>query len=175
MQRKALVDGTTPPGRSRRALADQSGRRHLPAGHSVNRVVDEEDCNFLATIGGVNDLGCSDGGQIAVSLVGDDNLVGASALQACGSSRRASVRNLHVAHIEIVISEDGAAYGTHQNRLILKLEIFQCLGDQLMSYAVPAAGTIVRLILQIRLAFVFMIERLGLPMDDVVLLDLRLC
>ena len=115
VQREAFVHRPPSPGRSRAALADQRGGRHLPAGHAIDRVVDEEDADLFSAIGGVDDFRGADRGQVSVALIGDHDLVGTGALQASRGGRSAAVRDLHVAHVEIVVGEDRAADGADQD------------------------------------------------------------
>src|SRR6185369_10749422 len=61
VERKAFVARTTSPRRSRTFLPHERGGGHLPACHTVDRVVHEKDGDFLAAIGSVNDFGSTDG------------------------------------------------------------------------------------------------------------------
>ena len=47
-------------------LSPAGGRRHLASGHPVDGVVDEDHGEVLAAVGGVDDLGRADRGEIAV-------------------------------------------------------------------------------------------------------------
>ena len=154
MQRQAFVAGAASPGRSRGHLADQRGRRHLSAGHAVDRVVDEEHADVLAAIGGVHDFRGADGRQVAVALVCHHDGLGMRTLQRGRCGGRASVRHLHVAHVEVVVGEDRAAHRTHQDGAVLKTEIGERFGDQLMDDAVSAARAVMRLLLKFPFAFV---------------------
>ena len=84
---------------------------------------------------------------------------------AVADAGRASVRDLHVAHIKIVVGKYRAADRTDEDRLILHTQILQRFGNQLVHDAVSAAGTIMRLILQLRLALVQVIEQWRLGVD----------
>ena len=135
-------------------MSDESSGSHLAAGHSIDRIVNEEDGNFFAAIGGVNDFGGSDRGKVAIALVGNHDLAGTSALDSGGTGGSASVGELHVAHIEIVIGEYGAADGADEDGFVLEAEIFESFGDELVGDAVAAAGAVVSLLLQVGLALV---------------------
>ncbi len=154
MQRQALVAGAASPGRGRGHLADERGRRHLAAGHAINRVVDEEDADVLAAIGGMHDLRSADGREIAIALVGHDDGLGMRALERGGRRGSASVGDLHVAHIEVVVGEDRAADRTHQDGAVLQAKFGERFGDQLVDDSVSAARAVMRLLLQFSLAFV---------------------
>ena len=169
MQREAFIHRPPAPGRRGAALADQRGRRHLPAGHAIDRVVDEEDADFFSAIGGVDDFGRADRGQVSIALIGDHNLVGTSALQARRRCRRATVRDLHVAHVEIVVGEDRAADGADQDRPILQAQIFQRLGDELVRHPMAASRAVVSLMFQVALALILGIEHVRFRMHDFVI------
>ena len=50
-------------------------------------------------------LGCPDGGQVAIALIRDDDLFRACAFDSCGSRGRASMGNLHIAGVEIIVGK----------------------------------------------------------------------
>ena len=54
------------------------------------------------------------------------------ALQRRRSRRRAAVRNLHVADIEVVVGEDRAAHRTHQDGAVLQAELGQRFSNELV-------------------------------------------
>ena len=159
VQREAFVRGTASPWRRGAALADEGRRGHLAACHAVDRVIHEEHGNLLAAVGGVNNFRGADGSEVAVTLVGNDNLVRTGALDARGAGWGASVRNLHVADVEIVVGEDGAANRADENGLVLEAKILERFGDQLVGDAVSAARAVVRLALEVALAFVLVVEQ----------------
>ena len=148
VQRIAFVRGVAAEGRGRALLAERRGGRHLPAGHAVDAVVDEDHGDGLAAIGGVDDLGGADGGQVAIALVADHDAVRAAALDRGGDGRGAPVRHLDVADVEVVVGEDRAADRADQHRAVLHAELVDGLGQQLVDDAVAAAGAVVRLVLQ---------------------------
>ena len=127
VHRKAFVRRPPAPRRSRAFLPDQGGGRHLSAGHAVDCVVHEKDGDLLAAVGGMDDFGGADRRQVAVSLIGDDDRPGQERLIPVADSGRAAVRDLHVAHVEIVIGEDRAADRTHEDRLVLQPEFLRAL------------------------------------------------
>ena len=144
---KPSFTGRRPQGDVVLRLADQRGGGHLSAGHAVDRVVDEEDGDLFAAIGRMHDFGGADGGQIAIALVGNHNLVGTGPFQAGRRGGSAPMRDLHVAHIKVVVGENRAAYRTDQDGLILHPQIFQSFGDQFVRDAVAASRAVVRLVL----------------------------
>ncbi len=64
--------------------------------------------------------------------------------------RRAAMRNLHVAHIKIIVGEYRASDRTDEDCAVLQTQVLQGVGNQLVGNAVSAAGTVVRLVLQAR-------------------------
>jgi hypothetical protein len=162
VKREAFVGGTASPGRGGALLADEGGGRHLAAGHPVDCVVDEEDCDLFTAVGGVDDFGGADGSEVAVALIGDDDFVGAGSLD-CGGRGGAAVRHLDVANVEVIIGEHGAADGTDEDGAVLQAQVGDGFGNQLVRNAVTAARAVVRLVLEFRLALVQVIKdgRLG--------------
>src|SRR5690348_4925006 len=84
-------------------LAEQRGGSHLSASHPIDRVVHEDDADVFTAIGCMQDLRGTDGGEVAVALVADDDAVGPAAFHASGHGGRASMRGLDVADVEVVI------------------------------------------------------------------------
>ncbi len=75
IDRMALCIRITTKGRGGRYLPDQGGGRHLAGCHAVNGVVGKKHADFFPAGCGVNDFGRADGRQIAVALIGEDDLV----------------------------------------------------------------------------------------------------
>jgi hypothetical protein len=146
--------------------AEQRGGRHLAAGHTVNRVIDEHHRDGFAAIGGMHDFGAADGGQVAIALIAQNNALGTAALHCRGYGRGAPVGYLDVAHVEIVVSEYRAAYRADEDGAILYAQFVDGARDQLVHHAVPAAGAVVRLVLQFGLALVGFVERFSLLVSD---------
>jgi hypothetical protein len=138
--------------RSGALLAERGGGSHLAAGHSVDAVVDEDDGDGFAAVGGVDDFGGPDGRQIAIALVGDDNAFRTAALDGGRHGGGAAVRRLDVADIEIVVREYRAADRADQHGAVLHAQVFERLRQQFVRDAVAASGTVVRLVLQLVLA-----------------------
>src|SRR5205085_2235013 len=100
---------------------------------------------------GVDDLGGSDGGEVAVPLIGDHDAVGAAALDGGGDGRGAAVRRLDVTDVEVVVAEDGAADGADEDGPVLDAGGVDSFGEELVDDAVAAAGAVVGLVLQVGL------------------------
>ncbi len=79
--------GVAPRRRGGRHLVEEGGGRHLAAGHAVDAVVHEDHGDVLAAVGGVEPLGGADGGEIAVALIGEDQVLRPHPLDAGGHGR----------------------------------------------------------------------------------------
>ncbi len=158
MEGRALVELFAAEGRGGGLLAEGGGGSHLSAGHAIDAVVDEDDGDGLAAVGGVDDLGGADGGEIAIALIADDDAAGTAALDGGGDCGTASVGDLHVADVEIVIGEDGTADGADEDGAVLNGEFVDGFGEELVYYAVSAAGTVVRLLLEFALTLEGVVE-----------------
>ena len=98
---------------------DKRGGSELASGHPVNRIVHEEDGDVFATIRRVNNLGGADGGKVAVSLIGNHELVWMRALDGCSDCGGASVSGLHVADVKVVVGEHRTTDGA--DKMVLSL------------------------------------------------------
>ena len=87
----------------------------------------------------------ADGGQIAVALIGkDDVFLGIGALETGGHSRSAAVRRLDHIAVKVVIGHDRAADGRHADRAALDAQLVDGLRHKAMHDAVRAAGAIMQ-------------------------------
>ena len=98
-------------------------------------------------MGGVNDLGGTDGGQIAVALIGEHQSVLAhGALDAGGHCGSAAMSGLvHVA-VEVVIGKHGTADGGYTDDLAIQVHLIDDLGHQTVNNTVVAAGAVMELL-----------------------------
>ena len=123
------------------------------AGHAVNGIVDEDDGDIFISGGGVDSFGHADGSQVAVTLVGEDDVVRVAALDAGGGSRGAAVSRLdHVAG-EVIISHNGAANGSNTDGLALDAQLIDGLSNQAMDNTVGTAGAVMEYRIGQRLGF----------------------
>jgi len=159
VERVAFVGRPASPGRGGALFSDHGGGRHLAAGHAVDSVVHEKDSDVFAAVGGVHDFGGADGCEIAVSLIGDDDSSGTGAFDGGCRGRGATVSDLDVTHVKVVIRKDRAADGTDEDRFVLHPQFLERFGNQLVGDAVAATGAVVGLMLQFRLALVEVIEQ----------------
>ena len=135
--------GVAPRRRGGRHLVEQRGRRHLAAGHAVHAVVHEDHGDVLAAVGGVDALGGADGGQVAVALVGHDEVLRPHALDAGGHRGAAAVRRLDHVDLEVVVEEHAAAGGSHADGVLLQVHLLDHFHEQAVDDAVAAAGAVV--------------------------------
>src|SRR5690606_15048560 len=56
---------------------------HLSACHAINTIVYENHNYILAPVAGMNSLGCTNGSQVTIPLIGKDILVGTYSLNCC--------------------------------------------------------------------------------------------
>ena len=99
---------------------------------------------ILAAQRRVHDLGHADGGQVAVALVGEDNLIGLDALDAGGHGRGAAMRRLDEIDLKVVVGKHRAAHRRDADGVLADAQLVDHLGDQAMRHAVRAAGAVMR-------------------------------
>ena len=139
-----MAVGLPSPRCGRGHLAENGGRCHLSAGHAEDGVVDEDHCNPLGPVGGVQDLGGPDRRQVAVTLVGEDDRVGVRPLHPGRYGRRPSVRDLDHVHVQVVVCQHRAADRGDADRPALDAELVDNLGQYPMRDPVAAARAVVR-------------------------------
>ena len=127
-----------------RRLPGQCGGRHLPARHAVNGVVDENNRDVFAARGALHGFRRADGRQVAVALIGEDDVFRQRALDAGCNGGRAPVRRLNHITVEVVIRKHGAAHRGHPNCFAGEVEILKSLCHQTVHDAVGAAGAIMQ-------------------------------
>src|SRR5262249_76344 len=111
---------------------------------------------------------------VSVALVRNHDLVGTRTFDRGGRCRRASMRHLHVADVEVVIGKYRATDWADEDRLVLQAEFFERFGNQLVRYAMAAARAVVGLVFQFCVAIIEVIEHRRLLMDDLVRVGFRL-
>ena len=121
-------------------LPEQRRRGHLSAGHSVDRVVDEDDGQILTPIRRVDDLRGADGREIPVSLVKNHEVVRVRAFDPGGNGRSAAVGGLHHVDVEVVVHEHAATHRSSPNGLFPNPVSVDGFGDQPVDHSVVTAG-----------------------------------
>ena len=94
----------------------------------------------------MDDLCRTDGGKVAVTLIGKNDGAGlGNTLDARGNGRGSAVCGLVHITVEVVISEDGATNGGYADSLTQNAHFFQRFSDQFMDDTVRTAGAVVQL------------------------------
>ena len=134
----------------------------MSAGHSVYTVVDKYDGYILAAISSVNGFGRSNGGQIAVTLIGEDQTVRMQALCRSSYGTSTAVSRLNPIHIDIIIRENRTTDRRNSNRFSFHAHLIDHLGNQLMNRTVTATRAVVHHVLR---------DQLRLGIHQVLLFD----
>ena len=87
-------------------------------------------------------FGCSDGQQIAVALVTDNQLIFLCAFDAGRNSGRSSVRSFNAVDINVVVRQNSAADRSNQNGFFPAVHFIQTFADEFMNDSVSASGTV---------------------------------
>jgi len=122
MYRTTFVRGAEAPGGGRGFLADQRSGRHLPASHTINGVVHEENGDFFAAIRSMHDFRRANRSQVAIALIRDNHLVGTSSLDSRGCRGRAAVRCLNIANIKSCLGSRSFARVLGFPRALMRFE-----------------------------------------------------
>ena len=120
--------------------AHQRCRSHLAAGHAVDAVVHKDYGEILAPVGGGHGLSQTDGGQIAVALIGEHQLIGVGALDAGGYRAGTAVGTGGAVIGDILHCKAAAAHTVDGDGLFQHAQLLQYLADQLKDRTVHAAG-----------------------------------
>ena len=139
----AVQARVTAVGRRRGLHTQQGSRGHLAARHAVNGVVDIDRHDVLAACGRVDRLCRADGRQVAVALVGEDQIAGIEPLHGRSYGQGASVGGLDPVDVDIIVCEYGAAHGRNAYGLFREAHLLDDLGDQFMYRTMTAAGAVV--------------------------------
>jgi hypothetical protein len=113
----------------------------LTSGHPVNCVVDEDDGYIFSSVGGVNDFGHADGGQVAVTLIGEDDAVRKNPLQPRGYSRRSSMRRFDHVDIKILVNKNGATYSRDADGPFPEMELVEGFSHEAVDRSMMASRT----------------------------------
>jgi len=142
IDREAFELGPAAKGGGCRDLANQGGRGHLARGHAINGIVDEECADLFAAGRSMDDLGGTDGSQVTIALVGEDQIVRVDTLDAGGNSRSPAMGRLDHVTGKILVIVVGATDWRDTDCRIQNAHLDHDLGDQAMDDAMRTAGTI---------------------------------
>ena len=101
----------------------------------------------------MGDFRGADGGQVAVALVGEDDVVRIDPLAAGGDGGRAAVGRFHHIAVEVVIGKDSAADRRDADGFFLHAELVNRFGYETMDDAVGAAGAVMQGLIGQQLCF----------------------
>ena len=90
----------------------------------------------------MNYLGGTDAGEVAVALIREYYRVGMRSLDARSRGRRPAVSDFLNIHVEIVVREHRATYGSYTYDVTFATYLLQALGYKPVSYAVSASGAV---------------------------------
>ena len=92
----------------------------------------------------MNDLPHPDRGQVAVALIGKDDLIGPDGLDPVGKDGSAAVGGLDEVHVDILVHDDGTAHRGDADSIILDPQLVYGLADQAVGHAVHTTRAVVR-------------------------------
>ena len=110
----------------------------------------------------MNDLVGTDGGQVAIALVGKHRGIRMHTLDAGGNSRSTTMGRLHHINVHVLVSHDGAANGRNSDAVTQVAALFQHFHNQTMRNTVRAAGAV----MQLGLTHTFCIFKYGLQLTS---------
>ncbi len=99
--------------RSGRDLSGQCGGSHLTAGHTVNRIVDENDGDVFTSGAYMDGFRRTNGSQISITLICKHHVFRFGSFHTGGNGGCSAVRSLDHIAIEVVVCKHGAAYGSN--------------------------------------------------------------
>jgi len=124
-------------------LVEDGSGGHLTACHTKDGVVDEDDGELFASMGGVDYFAGANAGQVSVALVGEDYFVGVGAFHSGGDGGRAAVGDFDHVDVDVVVCEYGAANGGDADSDLADFKFVNCFGDEAMCDAVATATAVV--------------------------------
>ena len=136
----AVLPGITPLRRGGGLHAHQRGGGQLSAGHAIDTVVHKDHGDILTPVGGGHGLRQADGGQVAVTLIGEHQRLRVAALGAGGHGAGASVGGQQIIVGEVSHAQTAAAYADGAGALVQHIHLLQHLADELEEGAVHTAG-----------------------------------
>src|SRR5581483_5286057 len=107
-----------------------------------NSVIQEENSDGFTAVGGVDDFGGTDRGEIAVALIRNHDFARIGTRSGGCGCRRAPMGHLNVAYIKVVVGKYGRADGADEDSLVLQSEFLDGLCDQVVRNPVSATRTI---------------------------------
>ena len=104
-------------------LTHKRCRRHLTTCHTINGIINKDNCKVLTTVQSMECLCCTNTGKVTITLISEYQTIFPKALNTRCNSWSTSVRSLLPVNIEIAISKHGTAYRTDSNCLVIHSHI----------------------------------------------------
>jgi hypothetical protein len=127
------------------SLSDEGGGCHLTSGHSIDLVVDEDYCDILAAIGGMDRFCRADGSQVAITLIGENDQVRVDSLDPGGHGTGSAVGGLDAIEAIILVHGDRTADRGHDYGTVLDAKLVYRVSDDAHHQAMMATGAIAEL------------------------------
>ena len=90
--------------------AFECGGSHLPSGHAVYAVIDEDYGYVFTAVGCMDGLGCAYGSKVAVALICEHQARGVEPFYGCCYRRCTTVGRFDPVNVNIVVGHHGASY-----------------------------------------------------------------
>ena len=103
----------------------------------------ENNSDIFTTVQSMDGFRRTDAGQVTVALIGEDKAVRPKALDGGSQSGCTSVGGFLPIDVQIVVDEDGAAYGRDADSFVFHAHFFDDFGNELVYHAVAASRTVV--------------------------------
>ena len=87
-------------------------------------------------------LGCSDAGEVSVTLIGEHEPVRPETLRRAGKCRSPTVGGLLPVNVNVLVGEHGAAHRRDGDRLVRHSHLLDHLGDYLVHNSVAATWAV---------------------------------
>ena len=94
----------------------------------------------------MDSLGCTDGSQVAVALICENEVTWIQAVYGSSDSRRTSVGSFNPVDVNIIIGEDGTTHRRNAHSAVSESHFFNQFGYEFMNNTVAAARAIVHVI-----------------------------
>jgi hypothetical protein len=95
-------------------------------------------------VSGVDNLGGANCSQVAVTLIGEDYLVGICPFHTRSHGWCSAVRYLYHIDVNVIILQHRASYRRYTDGDLAYVKLIDNLGNQSMSNTVPASGAVMR-------------------------------
>ena len=110
----------------------QSGRGHLSSRHTINGIVDEDNCNIFTAVECMDRFSSTDTSQVTISLVSEYQSVRPQSFYGRGQSWSTSVCCFLAVNIQIVIHKYGTSYRADADSFFFHAHFFNDFSNQLM-------------------------------------------